>query len=229
MLPLLWRPMDMKAARRSLRRGSPAFLHFKRFLAHPVRLSSALPVSRAVARMVASKVKLEEGEYVVELGSGTGAITRALLDAGIPAERLIAVEIDSEMADYLAAELPDITMIEGSADDIGELLPTEAKGRVGTVICGVPLSMLDTESQKAIVDAILALEPRDGGFLQYSYRLGSPIRAARLGLVGRRLGFTLRNAFPASVWCYGRNVPKQDESAMDEPREDGRKLRAASG
>ena len=95
---LVLRSMDRVAARTSRRRESPAFLHFRRFLAHPVRLSSALPVSRAVARMVASKVEREDGEYVVELGSGTGAVTRALLEAGVPAGKLIAVEIDSEMA-----------------------------------------------------------------------------------------------------------------------------------
>jgi phosphatidylethanolamine/phosphatidyl-N-methylethanolamine N-methyltransferase len=194
--------MDRVAANMSRRRGSPALLHFRRFLAHPVRLSSALPVSRAVARMVASRVDLASGDYVVELGSGTGAVTRALLEAGVPANRLIAVEIDSEMAAYLAEVFPDITMIHGSAADIGQLLPAEARGCVGAVICGVPVSMMGTEEQAATIKAMLGLEPHDGRFLAYSYRLGSPLHAARLGLTAERLSFTLRNALPASVWAF---------------------------
>ena len=194
--------MERAAASESRRPGSPALLHFRRFLAHPIRLSSALPVSRAVARMVAAHIKLAEGDYAVELGSGTGAVTRALLEAGVPAAKLIAVEIDPEMAAYLAAILPDITVIQGSAADIEALLPTEARGRIGSVICGVPISMLAAAEQAAMIKAILALEPHDGRFLAYSYRLCSPLHAARLGLTGERLGFTLRNAFPASVWAF---------------------------
>jgi phosphatidylethanolamine/phosphatidyl-N-methylethanolamine N-methyltransferase len=194
--------MDRVAASESRRRESPAFLHFRRFLAHPVRLSSALPVSRAVARMVASKVEREDDEYVVELGSGTGAVTRALLDTGVPAGKLIAVEIDSEMAAYLAELLPDINMIHGSAADIENLLPAEAMDRVGTVICGVPVSMLGKEEQVEMVRAMLALQPHDGRFLAYSYRFGAPLHAAALGLTAERMGFTLRNAFPASVWSF---------------------------
>lgn len=197
-------PMGRVATSVSRRWKSPALLHFRRFLAHPVRLSSALPVSRAVARMVAAQVDPAGGDYIVELGSGTGVVTRALLQAGIPAGKLIAVEIDSEMAAYLVEILPDITMIHGSASDIGKLLPPEARGRVGAVICGVPVSMWAADEQAAMVEAMQALEPHDGRFLAYSYRLGSPLNAARLGLTGERLGFTLRNVFPASAWAFRR-------------------------
>lgn len=205
--------MDRVAASRPRRRESPALLHFRRFLAHPVRLSSALPVSRAVARMVAAQVDYADGGYIVELGSGTGAVTRALLECGVPANKLIAVEIDSEMAAYLAELLPDINMIRGSATDIGTLLPPEARGRVASVICGVPVSMLDGQEQAAMIEAILALEPHDGRFLAYSYRLCSPLHAPRLGLTAERLGFTLRNAFPASVWAFSQACAGQGEAA----------------
>jgi len=194
--------MDRLAANRARRRKSPALLHFRRFLAHPVRLSSALPVSKAVARMVAARIDPAGDGYIVELGSGTGVVTRALLEAGVPAGKLIAVEIDDELAGYLSEILPDITMIHGSATDIERLLPAEAGGQVGAVICGVPVSMLAADEQRAMIEAMLALEPHDGRFLAYSYRLGSPLRASRLGLTAERLDFTLRNVFPASVWAF---------------------------
>lgn len=163
--------------------------------------------------MVAAQVDPADGGYIVELGSGTGAVTRALLDAGVPANKLIAVEIDSEMAAYLAEFLPDITMIQGSAADIEILLPPEARGRIGSVICGVPVSMLDAQEQAAMIEAILALEPHDGRFLAYSYRKCSPLHAARLGLTAERLGFTLRNALPASVWAFRQACAGQGEAA----------------
>jgi phosphatidylethanolamine/phosphatidyl-N-methylethanolamine N-methyltransferase len=179
--------------------------------------------------MVASKVLRASDEYVVELGAGTGAVTRALLAAGVPPEKLVAIEIDSEMAAFLARTLPDIHVTEGSAAEIGSLLPEETRGRIGTVICGVPLSMLYYAEQEEIVRAILALDPHDRRFLQYSYRLGSPLHAARLGLNGERLGFTLWNAFPASVWAYRpATVVQQPASGQDDEDVD-RPKRSVSG
>lgn len=180
------------------------WLFFRRFLAHPARLAAALPSSHGMARMVASRVCQRTSEYVVELGAGTGAVTRALLDAGIPASRLIVVEIDEEMACYLDDAFPGVTVLHGSAHEIGALLPDSAAGRVGTVVCGVPVSLLPRKEQAALAEAMLSLLPEGEPFLAYTYRLASPLPANELGLAGARVGFTLRNILPASVWAYRR-------------------------
>lgn len=180
------------------------WLFFRRFLAHPARLAAALPSSHGMARMVASRVCRRAGEYVVELGAGTGAVTRALLDTGIPASRLIVVEIDEEMACYLDDAFPGVTVLHGSAHDIATLLPETAARRVGTVVCGVPVSLLPRKEQAALADAMLSLLPDGEPFLAYTYRLASPLSAADLGLAGARVGFTLRNVIPASIWAYRR-------------------------
>lgn len=180
------------------------WLFFRRFLAHPARLAAALPSSRSMARMVAAQVRRRDGEYVVELGAGTGAVTRALLDAGVPPARLVIVEIDEEMACYLDETFPEVTVIHGSAEQIAELLPHEAAGRVGAVVCGVPVSLLPRAEQRAMVEAMLALLPDGAGFLAYTYRMAAPLPAPELGLSGKRVGFTLRNVIPASAWCFRR-------------------------
>lgn len=182
-----------------------AWLFFRRFLVHPALLATALPSSRAMARMVAAQVRRSPGQYVVELGAGTGAVTEALIDAGVPAERLVVVEIDEEMASFLDEAFPGVTVIHGSAAEIASLLPEEARGRVGEIVCGVPVSLLGYDDQKAMVDAMLAVLPEGERFLAYTYRPASPLPMARLRLSGRRVGFTLRNVMPASVWAYRRN------------------------
>ncbi len=186
-------------------RAEPAaWLFFRRFLAHPVRLATALPSSAAMARMVAGQVDRPDGTYVVELGAGTGAVTRALLDAGIPADRLIAVELDDQMAGFLETEFPAVHVIHGSATEIGRLLPADAKGRVGAVVSGVPVSVLPLRVQHEFVDAVFSILPPGERFIEYTYRLNSPLPMRRLGLVGRRLAMTLRNLVPASVWEFRR-------------------------
>ena len=161
-----------------------------------------MPSSGALARLVAEQIRRTGDEYVVELGAGTGAITHAILAAGIPPDKLIAVELDGRMAQFLRKTYPDITVIEGNALELKRILAPDMVGNVGTVICGIPVSLLPPEQQQALAALMFSLMPKDRRFLAYSFRLTSPLSETRIGLIGKRLGFTLRNLPPASVWGY---------------------------
>lgn len=184
------------------RQRSASLLHFSRFVIHPNKLASITPSSETLGQLVADQVCRLEGEFVVELGAGTGAITRALLAAGVPAGRLIAVEIDGRMARFLRRACPGVTVIEGDALNIRQILAPSVIGRVGTVICGIPASLLPLEEERKLAAAIFSLMPRGRRFLAYSFRLASPLPAEKIGLAGKRLAFTFRNFPPASVWGY---------------------------
>ena len=191
-------------ARLRERRRSHAWLFFRRFLAHPFRLASVLESSPALSRLVAEQLSCDPGDYVVELGAGTGPVTEALLASGVPPERLIAVEIDSEMAAFLRRRFPGITVIEDDARTLARTLPREALGHVGAVICGLPISLLPPARRDELIETMLSLLPPGRPFLAYTHRLTSPLPAAQLGLAGERRAFTLLNLPPASVWAYRR-------------------------
>lgn len=183
---------------------SADWLHFCRFLANPLKVGSVVPASGAVGRLIGALVQRKDHELVVELGAGTGVITRAILAAGIPADRLVAVEVDSHMAKFLRSSLPGVLVIEGDAFDLVRILPPQIRGKVGTVVCGISVAMLPYKRQRELVAAALSVMPVDGQLLVFSYWLTSPLPAARLGLVCKKRAFTLRNLPPASVWVYER-------------------------
>jgi len=187
---------------RSARRQAAHWLYFRRFLKHPARLASLTPSSPTLGRLVAQQVRRAPDEYVVELGCGTGAITRRLLAAGVPPERLFAVDLDAELLAALRAELPEIYTLECDAAEVLHHLPPAVVGRVGTVICGIPISLLPRRKQRALCDEMFALMPPGRRFLAYTHRLTAPLPEDALGLKGRRLARTLRNLPPASVWGY---------------------------
>jgi phosphatidylethanolamine/phosphatidyl-N-methylethanolamine N-methyltransferase len=189
---------------RSTPRQSVGWLYFRRFLKHPARLASLTPSSQALGRLVAQHLRREPDEYVVELGCGTGPITRALLDGGVPPGRLIAVDLDRELLAVTQQRFPDITVMECDAARLTQHLPTPVVGRVGTVVCGVPVSLLPRAAQRALVAEMFRLMPAGRRFLAYTHRLSSPLPAGELGLESERLAHTLRNLPPASVWGYGR-------------------------
>jgi phosphatidylethanolamine/phosphatidyl-N-methylethanolamine N-methyltransferase len=188
----------------SARPPTGSWLYFRRFLKHPARLASLTPSSQALGRAVAREVRRGAEEYVVELGCGTGAITRALLAAGVPPQRLIAVDVDGELLAVLRREFPDITVLECDAAELTKRLPPAIIGRVGTVICGIPVSLLPRAEQRALIDEMFALMPPGRRFLAYTHRQASPLPRRELALKGERLARALCNLPPASVWGYGR-------------------------
>ena len=180
---------------------SNAGMFFRRWLANPLQMGSIVPSSPALCRRIVANVRRAEDEIVLELGAGTGVISQALLDGGVPPSRLYVVEIVSGMARHLRDVLPGVTVIEGDARLLPTLLPSHWRGKVGTVICGVPLVLLPKAEQRRFIDAIEAVAP-GRGFLHYSYCVTSPLPWKSHRLDAKREAWTPLNFPPASVWRY---------------------------
>ncbi len=176
-------------------------LFLRRWLANPLQMGSVIPSSPVLCRKIAALVERAPDEVVVELGAGTGVISRAMLNAGVPPEKLVVVEIVRDMAEHLRSVLPGVNVIQGDAFDLARALPKAMHGKVGTAICGIPLVMLPLEQQQRFVDAVEAAAPGKG-FLLLTYCITSPLPYRKLGLTARREAWTPLNLPPASVWRY---------------------------
>jgi phosphatidylethanolamine/phosphatidyl-N-methylethanolamine N-methyltransferase len=181
-----------------------ADLFLKRWLANPLRMGSIVPSSEALCRLIVREAWPSAGKAVLELGAGTGAVSRALLECGLDPSQLILVEIEPSMAAHLRAGFPGVEVIQGDARALPAILPERFTGRIASVICGIPLVLLPREEQRGFIDAIGAVAP-DEGFLHYSYCVTSPLSARRHGLIAKREAWTPINFPPASVWRYRRS------------------------
>ena len=176
-------------------------LFLRRWLANPLQMGSIVPSSPALCRRVVQQVRRTGDEWVIELGAGTGVVSRALLAMGLSPERVTVVEIVPSMATHLRQILPGVEVIEGDARALPDLIPAARHGPVGTVICGSPLVLLPLAEQRRFIGAMLAVAP-GRGFLHYSYCITSPLPAAKHGLRATREAWTPLNLPPASVWRY---------------------------
>ena len=183
------------------RSGGGVALFLRRWAANPLRMGSVVPSSPALCGHVVRLGWPAPGGVVLELGAGTGVISRAFLKAGLPPERLLTVEIDPALAGTLRDTLPGVTVLEGDARALPDLLPRHVQGRVASVVCGIPLVLLPVARQKQFLDAMAAVAP-GRGFLHYSYCVTSPLPARTHRLVARREAWTPLNLPPASVWRY---------------------------
>lgn len=180
---------------------SNPWMFFRRWMANPLQMGSVIPSSPTLCARVAAEVQRAPDEIVVELGAGTGVISRAVLDAGVPPERLYVVEIVPTMAEHLRRVLPGVNVIEGDALNLVNLIPSHLHGRIGTVICGMPLVLLPLAVQRKLLDAIEAVAP-GRGFVHFSYCITSPLSKGKLNIDGTRKAWTPLNFPPASVWRY---------------------------
>jgi phospholipid N-methyltransferase len=76
--------------------------------------SSGEPDGPYLADALARFVELERPGPVLELGAGTGSLTRGLVRAGCPLERIIAVEQEPRFGAVLRRDFPGATVIEGA-------------------------------------------------------------------------------------------------------------------
>lgn len=193
---------DIAAGREAGRKlGANAALFFRRWMANPLQMGSVVPSSASLCRRIAAHTTRGPGEAVLELGAGTGVVSRALLASGVPPERLKVVEIVPDMADHLRRALPGVEVLCGDAFDLARVVPKQWHGRIGTAICGIPLVLLPIAEQRRFIEAVETVAP-GRGFLLYTYCITSPLPHRRLGLAAKREAWTPWNLPPASVWRY---------------------------
>jgi phosphatidylethanolamine/phosphatidyl-N-methylethanolamine N-methyltransferase len=177
-------------------------LFFRQWLRSPKSMGSVIPSSKFLAQAVAREVAWEPGQYVVELGGGTGAISQGLIDRGIPRDHLVVIELDTSLHGFLKERLSGCHVIQGDATRLDEILKHHGVGEVGTVISGLPMVGMPFDFHKAIIGQGFR-NVRPGGFmLQYSYSPVAPIPAAKLGVEAKIARFVPLNVPPAFVWKY---------------------------
>jgi phosphatidylethanolamine/phosphatidyl-N-methylethanolamine N-methyltransferase len=200
--------VEQMAGRRPLGQDiANAGLFFRRWMANPLQMGSIVPSSPALCRRIVAQTRFAKDEIVVELGAGTGVISRALIESGLPPERLYVVEIVPDMADHLRAALPGVNVLQGDARRLPNLIPQDFHGRIGTVVVGIPLVLLPFAEQKRFIDAIEAVAP-GRGFILYSYCVTSPLPWKKHALTPKREAWTPLNFPPASVWRYTPSRPQ---------------------
>ncbi len=174
---------------------------FSRWLAAPRHIGAILPSSRFLARAVASQIDLCADDPVVELGGGTGSVTRALLDTGLQSSRLVVVENDRHLCTLLRARFPQLRIVHGDASRLTQLLAPLGIHAASSVVSSLPLRSLPTATRDRIVRESLRLLGASGRFVQYTYGPGSPL--AGLDLCGRVAARIWLNLPPAAVWSFG--------------------------
>lgn len=196
-------PMSIDPPRLAPLRRNLGFL--RRWLRNPKAVGAVMPSGRSLASAMVAGIDLKAPGKVVELGGGTGNITAALLEAGVPPTDLAVVERDPAFAEVITRRFPDVRLLLGDAADLRRLLRDAGIDQVKAVVSSLPLlSIPERACLRIISEAVAALDD-EGVLVQFTYGPASPVSrriATRLGLQAERIGWVVDNIPPASVWRY---------------------------
>lgn len=171
----------------------------------PRQTASVVPSSRHLARLMVAHIDPADGR-VIELGGGTGVFTRAILETGLPPEKLEVVEINPAFARGLRRHFPHVSVLETPAQ-IVSTATAGAPGEYQTVISGLPLLAMDRRMHADILSESFRMLRPGGSFVQFTYSMRPPVGrdildALDLGV--ERAGQTVRNFPPATVFRFFR-------------------------
>lgn len=195
---------DHKLRQSLARRFDEELRFFKGWIDKPRAVGAIVPTSGVTARRMASVVNPFSGLPVLELGPGTGVITRAILQAGVKPENLWSIEYSEDFVSHLRNAYPGVNIIHGDAFDLDTTLGDKRDTIFDSVISGVPLLNFPVERRVAYIEDLLDRLPAGRPVVQITYGPISPVPAGRGNYSVEHFDFILRNIPPSRLWIYRR-------------------------
>ncbi len=138
------------------------------FLKHPHQVGSIVPSSRFLERRVVELAGVRAAKTVVELGSGTGGMTRAIFRAMPGDGKLLSIEINPQFHAFLGRIHDARLMLHlGSAEELREVMGQYRLEEADAVISGIPFSTMSRTSASRILEAISSVLVPGGRFVAY--------------------------------------------------------------
>lgn len=185
---------------------------FRQWLHEPRSTAALVPSGRRLAASMAAAVG-PDARTVVELGGGTGAMTKALLDRGISPARLLVLELNAELDAHLRQRFPGIEVRLANAFDLVEVVRSSSSvevGKVDAVQSSLGLLSMSRDEQRRVLAAAFAVLRPGGRFVQFTYAPRCPVpRELRdeLELAAHLDSWTPLNLPPAFVYVLTRRLP----------------------
>lgn len=181
------------------------FAFFQEFLKHPLQIGSIIPSSHFLEQRILDVAAIDSARIIVELGTGIGNTTRAILRAIPQDARLLSIEINPRFH-ALVSSIEDDRLIAhlGNASELNEIISVYGLGAPDVVISGIPFSTMTHREGSQVIEAISSLLAPNGRFVAYqvSKRIVSLCRPY-LGL--EQIEVELLNIPPMRVYKWEKN------------------------
>ncbi len=149
----------------------------QRWLSNPLRMGTFLPLpSKAGKELIKQMPKLSKDGYVLELGSGSGSLTRFLYEDKDIDKRIICLEIDSKLCEVLRSKFSGIEILNQSAADFEKNIDQSILSKVEVIVSSIPFLTLDQYVKKQIFQSCSSLLNKGAVMFHVSYTPLIPVK-----------------------------------------------------
>ncbi len=142
------------------------------FLKNPLKVGSIAPSSPELAQQMVAGIRPNEESVVLELGVGTGAITKFLQDIVATRESYLGIEIDRTLVKLLKVNFPALKIVRGNACDAHSTHQKTGLGKVGYIICCLPFVSLPNDVGEKVLAEIDKFMEQGCVFRTFQYAHG---------------------------------------------------------
>ena len=177
---------------------------FKTWIDKPKALGAVLPTSSITARRMASLINPECEDPVLELGPGTGVITKAILARGVVPASLYSVEYTEAFIPQLKSDFPGVNFFHGNAFALDDVLSDLGEQRFDTIVSAIPLLNFPVKQRVELLNNLFDRLNPGRPIVQISYGPNSPIPPDWQTYSVEPFDWMVRNIPPARLWVFRR-------------------------
>lgn len=182
-------------------------LFLGKFLKHGTAIASLAPSSPWLSRATVRNIDWARARVLVELGAGTGPITRVLAEKAHPECRVVVLERDPDFARLLQERfsgLPNFDVIEGDVRDLSGMLADRGIAAADYVVSGLPVPSFPKNLQTDLFQTVRSILSPAGTYNQITELPWVYWRFYRRYFDEVRFAFEPRNFPPAGAYfCRG--------------------------
>jgi phosphatidylethanolamine/phosphatidyl-N-methylethanolamine N-methyltransferase len=167
-----------------------SFRFFKGFVKDPMSVGSVIPSSRTLARALIDQPEFARSKTIVEIGTGTGALTDIVLENLPVGARYLGLDLNPKFVLRLQQKYPQHLFVSESAANLPQILEREKIPAADFVVSGLPWTLFGSELQGELLQSIFKSLSDQGAMTTFIYlpALKSPM--------GQRFLRKLREYFP---------------------------------
>ena len=185
------------------------------FLKNPAKVGSIAPSSPELALKMLEGISPSPDNIIIELGVGTGAITKFVQDI-VPDDRsYLGIELDADLVKLLRKNFPQMNIVCGNAMETVAIHKRSGLGNVGHIVCCLPFVSLPAKVRSGVLDEVDVFMQKGCEFrtLQYAHGYYLPSAVKFRDMMRKRYGkekrssLVVKNVPPGYTLTWSKAAP----------------------
>lgn len=140
---------------------------------HHLKNTGAIcPSSRKLVKTIIEAAQLEDKKHIVELGPGTGVITKAIIENKQPNATYFGLDINEAFIENISDTLSGAVIYHDSAEAIQKYLNINGIEKTDCIISSLPWANFKPPFQKKLLETLYENLSENGLLITYAYNLG---------------------------------------------------------